>query len=74
FTALEKAESTQHSVGSVDDFLNSFLPMIPSVDKFFVQVLVMTEDKDLQANRLGLLQRITALADGAVDMSKLEGF
>ena len=74
FTALEKAESTQRSVGSVDDFLNSFLPMIPSVDKFFVQVLVMTEDKDLQANRLGLLQRITALADGTVDMSKLEGF
>ena len=74
FTALEKAESTQRSVGSVDDFLNSFLPMITAVDKFFEQVLVMTEDKDLQENRLGLLQRITALADGAADMSKLEGF
>ena len=74
YAALEKAESTQRSIGSVDDFLSSFLPMIPAVDKFFVQVLVMTEDKDLQANRLGLLQRITALADGTVDMSKLEGF
>lgn len=74
YAALEKAESTQRSVGSVDDFLNSFLPMIPAVDKFFEQVLVMTEDKDLQKNRLGLLQRITALADGAADMAKLEGF
>jgi len=74
FATLEKAESTPRSPGSVDDFMKAFLPMIPAVDKFFEQVLVMTEDKNLQQNRLGLLQRITALADGVADMAKLEGF
>jgi glycyl-tRNA synthetase beta subunit len=48
--------------------------MIPAVDKFFDEVLVMDEDKTARENRLGLLQRIAALADGVADMSKLEGF
>jgi glycyl-tRNA synthetase beta subunit len=34
----------------------------------------MAEDESVRRNRLGLLQRITALADGVVDMSQLEGF
>jgi len=74
FAALEKAETTDRSSDSVDDFLNAFLPMIPIIDKFFDEVLVMAEDKQIRENRLGLLQRIAALTDGVVDMSKLEGF
>lgn len=74
FTALEKAEAAGRAHGSVDDFLNAFLPMIPAVNKFFDEVLVMAEDKAIQENRLGLVQRISALADGVADMSKLEGF
>jgi glycyl-tRNA synthetase beta subunit len=58
----------------VDDFLNAFLPMLPAVNIFFDKVLVMAEDRKLRENRLGLLQRIVGLADGAADMSKLEGF
>jgi len=58
----------------VEDFLSAFLPMIPAVDKFFDKVLVMDEDRTLQENRLGLLQRIVSLADGVADMSRLEGF
>ncbi len=60
--------------GSVDDFLNAFLPMIPAINRFFDQVLVMAEDERLRRNRLGLLQRIAALAEGVADMSRLEGF
>ena len=74
FKALEKAEEAERAVGSVDDFLNAFVSMIPSVNTFFDKVLVMAEDKKLQENRLGLLQRIAALASGVADMSKLEGF
>ena len=48
--------------------------MIPLVNEFFDKVLVIAEDKKLRENRLGLLQHITALADGVADMSKLEGF
>ena len=72
--ALEKAEAADRAPGSVDDFLAAFEPMIPAIDRFFDEVLVMAEDETVRRNRLALLQRIAALADGVVDMSQLEGF
>ncbi|MDH5605891.1 MAG: glycine--tRNA ligase subunit beta [Anaerolineae bacterium] len=74
FAALEKAEQTGRRPGSVDDFLNAFLPVMPAINEFFDGVLVMDEDDAVRRNRLGLLQRIAALAEGAADMSRLEGF
>lgn len=74
FAALEKVEATERVTGSVDGLLNVFQPMIPAIDKFFEDVLVMDDDKVVRENRLGLLQRIAALADGVADLSKLEGF
>ncbi len=57
-----------------DSFLGAFVPMIPAVNAFFDQVLVMDRKKGLRENRLGVLQRISALSDGVADLSKLEGF
>lgn len=74
FAALQKAESAARREGSVDDFLNAFIPMIPAVNAFFDKVLVMAEDRELQENRLALLQRIAALSEGVADLGKLEGF
>jgi len=74
FKALEKAEAASRQAGSVDDFLNAFVPMIPAVNEFFDKVLVMADDKALRENRLGLLQRIATLSSGVADLSKLEGF
>ena len=74
FDALTKAEEARDTTSSVDDFLSAFFPMIPAVDKFFDDVLVMAEDEAVRKNRLGLLQRISNLASGAADLSKLEGF
>jgi glycyl-tRNA synthetase len=74
FTALEGAEHRTRLPGSVDDFLTAIIPMLPAINDFFDKVLVMTEEKTIRANRLGLLQRIAALADGVADLSKLEGF
>jgi glycyl-tRNA synthetase len=74
YTALLLAEAANYPPGSVDAFLEAFLPMIPAVNRFFDQVLVMAEDEALQRNRLGLLQRIAALAGGVADLSRLEGF
>jgi len=74
YHALLTAEDVERQPGSVDGFLNTFLPLIPQINDFFDQVLVMVEDNQLRENRLGLVQRISALADGVVDMSKLEGF
>jgi glycyl-tRNA synthetase len=74
YKALSSAEAADRKPGSVDDFLTAFLPMIPAINRFFDEVLVMVDEEAVQHNRLGLLQRIAALANGVVDMSRLEGF
>ena len=79
YTALQAAESSLATVRaaqpvSPDSFLQAFLPVIPAINHFFDIVLVMAEDPAVRQNRLGLLQRIAALADGVADLSKLEGF
>jgi glycyl-tRNA synthetase len=71
---LQTAELVSRAPGSVNDFLNAFLPMIPTIDRFFDTVLVMDEIPGLRQNRLGLLQRIAVLAEDVADMSRLEGF
>ena len=73
---LYAAVSAQPSAysGDVEAFLNVVVALIPSINTFFDKVLVMVEDKATRENRLGLLQRIAALADGVADLSRLEGF
>ncbi len=79
YSAMQPAEAqkaVQRAKGpvSVDACLHAFLPMIPSINHFFDIVLVMADDPAVRQNRLGLLQRIAALAEGVADLSKLEGF
>jgi glycyl-tRNA synthetase len=74
YQAVEKAEKTPHKAGSMEDFFTIFQPLIPTINRFFEAVLVMAEDAQVRANRLGLLQRLAHLADGVVDFSLLEGF
>ena len=62
---------------TVDEFLTAFLPLVDVIDRYFAResgVLVMAEDRALRENRLAQLQHIAALADGIVDLSRLEGF
>jgi glycyl-tRNA synthetase len=72
--ALEAAEQVKRAPGSVDDFFAVFLPLMPAIERFFDDVLVMAEDDKLRAARLGLLGRIAALAEGVAHLEKLEGF
>lgn len=74
YAALLAAEEKPRRAGSVEDFFTAFLPMIPAINTFFDKVLVMSEKESERANRLGLLQRIAALAAGVADFSLLEGF
>ncbi|MEJ5203189.1 MAG: glycine--tRNA ligase subunit beta, partial [Anaerolineales bacterium] len=74
YQALQKAENTARRPGSAADFLIAFEPMIPAINRFFDQVLVMAEDMDIRANRLALVQRVANLAAGVADLSLLEGF
>ena len=74
YQALIQAEQDLAGSESVDAFLNAFLPMVPVINRFFDEVLVMAESNVLRENRLALLQRISALSEGVVDLSFLEGF
>jgi glycyl-tRNA synthetase beta subunit len=47
------------------------------IDRYFAResgVLVMAEDHAVRENRLAQLQHTAGLADGIVDLSRLEGF
>ncbi len=74
YAALLAVEGKISPESEVDDVFNLFLPLIPSIEQFFDNVLVMAEDESLRQARLALLQRIARLADGIVDLSRLEGF
>jgi glycyl-tRNA synthetase len=75
--AYQEARAQVSSNSSVDQFLAAFLPLVDVIDAYFAResgVLVMDEDVDLRHNRLAQLQHIAALAEGIVDLSRLEGF
>jgi len=74
YEAVKTAESSDRDPGSVNAFLTAFEPMIPTIDRFFDDVMVMAEDQKLRENRLALLQRVVRLAAGVADFSRLEGF
>jgi len=48
--------------------------LTPAITQFFADVLVMDQDEAVRRNRLGLLQAISALPDGLIDLSLVEGF
>jgi glycyl-tRNA synthetase len=58
----------------VDRLLTALHPLIPVINRFFDEVLVMHEDRALRKSRLGLLQDIWGLSQGIVDVTRLEGF
>ena len=62
---------------AVDQLFESFLPLVDVIDYYFAResgVLVMDDDPEVRENRLAQLQHIATLADGIVDLSRLEGF
>jgi glycyl-tRNA synthetase len=72
--AYEAARAQISPKSDVDRFLIAVRPMIPAIDQFFDDVLVMHEEAALRGSRLGLLQDIRDLSSGIVDVTRLEGF
>jgi glycyl-tRNA synthetase len=58
----------------IGEVLRAIQKLIPDINTFFDQVLVMDPDLAVRENRLGLVQSIAALTAGVVDLSLLEGF
>jgi glycyl-tRNA synthetase len=74
YDALLRAEAVQREPNSIEQFFDVFVPTIPVINRFFDEVLVMSEDPEERHNRLGLLQRVVALGKDTADFSRLEGF
>jgi glycyl-tRNA synthetase len=75
YGALQQArESIPEESASLDQILSAIRSMVPAINTFFDDVLVMDQDQAIRENRLGLVQEIAALTAGVVDLSKMEGF
>ena len=77
YEAYQEARAQVTPESTVDQFLTAFVPLVDVIDRYFAKesgVLVMAEDRALRKNRLAQLQHIAALAEGIVDLSRLEGF
>ncbi len=72
--AVRTARAQVTPESDVDRLLTVLRPMIPTINRFFDEVLVMHEDPALRQNRLALLHEIWGLSRGIVDVTKLEGF
>ena len=71
---VEKAASVIAETGSIDAFITQIEQMVPDIDKFFDNVLVIDKDSAIKENRLAILQKISAMSNGLADLSLLEGF
>lgn len=74
WNAYQTARAQITPESDVDRLLTVLRPMVPAINRFFDDVLVMHEDRALRESRLGLLQDVWALSHGIVDVTRLEGF
>jgi glycyl-tRNA synthetase len=72
YQAIQSSASDRPT--TVDELLSIVDGLIPAINKFFDEVLVMAEDEALRQNRLALVAQIANLPYGIADLSKLEGF
>ncbi|NJL95912.1 MAG: glycine--tRNA ligase subunit beta [Anaerolineae bacterium] len=59
---------------NIGEFLAAFESAVPTVNRFFEELMVNDPDPALRENRLALLQAVTGLARGRADFSKLNNF
>ena len=60
--------------GTMPALIATLRELVPEINHFFDETLVMAEDQAIRENRLALLQRVAALPAGLADLSELEGF
>ena len=59
---------------TIDEAFGIIEKLVPAINNFFDNVLVMDEDETIKQNRLALVGKVASLADGLADLSHLEGF
>ena len=69
--AIEPDANKQIEAGRYEDALRTLSTLRPHVDRFFDEVLVMTEDDKLRENRLALLHRLRTLFSEVAELSEI---
>lgn len=72
--AVQTLTDAVPATANVGAFLAAFERVVPTIQAFFDHVLVNSENPQERANRIGMLQRISALQRGRADFSMLSGF
>jgi glycyl-tRNA synthetase len=72
--SVEKAALVVAETRSMNAFITRIEQMVPDINEFFDNVLVMDKDSAVKENRLAILQKISAMSNGLADLSQLEGF
>lgn len=74
YHATLAAQKQRAAVHDVDGLMAVLRPLAQPIDTFFDKVFVMVEEQAVRENRLALLQRIAALSNGIVDLTKVLGY
>ncbi len=68
------AQAQVTPASDADVLVGALVGLTQPINRFFEQVMVMADDPAQRRANLGLLQHIVALADGIVDLSRVQGF
>jgi len=71
---LQKVEQSFNQAVAGGDYLSAFeifYSLVPVLNQFFDQVLVMCEEKDLRENRLNLMKKVVNLWKDLADLSQI---
>jgi glycyl-tRNA synthetase len=74
YEALSRAEASIPKPPTTNQVLEAIQTLVPAINAFFDQVLVMDPDPAVRENHLGLVQEIASLTEEIADLSRLEGF
>jgi glycyl-tRNA synthetase len=74
YDALGNARALLQEPPTVDQVLTAIQSLIPAINTYFDEVLIMDQDTAVRENRLGLVQEVASLTQGVADFSRLEGF
>ncbi len=72
YKAYVAAQKMVSPASPIADLVSALELMVEPINRFFDNVLVMDQDIIVRNNRIGLLQKIAAIPNGIVDLSRLE--
>ncbi|MCC7354063.1 MAG: glycine--tRNA ligase subunit beta [Anaerolineae bacterium] len=75
--AYEEQEKRTHEgirQGNLEALYEAMRALAAPINAFFTDILVMDENPEIRAARLGLVQTIARLPDGVADLGRLQGF